>query len=121
MRVTKVYLCSSLRPTVVEHVNALLPVLIERRPDPVDVFLPRGTDPSKMMETVREDLDAINACDELWLVGDYGRDCSFELGYAIAIGKKIVAWLDDTNREKFNSDWMIKIGNDDNLLTVVDV
>lgn len=115
---TKVYVCSSLRPKVVKRVDKLLPVLAKRVDYTVDYFRPRGTAPSGMMQTVREDVDAINACDELWLVGDYGRDCSFELGYALAIGKKIVVWTDRTNRKKFDSDWMVKIGDDLGLLEV---
>lgn len=104
------------------RVDRLLPKLVARYcPAPVDFFRPRGTNPSKMMDTVREDVAAIIACDELWLVGDYGRDCSWEIGYAMGLGKRVVVWRDKTNKEKFDSDWMVKIGYDTELLVVYDV
>lgn len=115
---TSVYVCSSLRPRVVKRVDALLKRLRRIHGAPIQYFRPRGTDPSLMLETVREDVTAIEACDELWVVGDYGRDCSWEIGYAMALGKRVHVWLDRTNKAKIQSDWMLRIGFDRNLLSV---
>lgn len=65
-----------------------------------------------MMKTVREDVRAIEKCDELWVIGRFGRDCSWEIGYAMALGKKIMIFEDHTNCRKLWSDWMWRIGLD---------
>lgn len=109
----RVYVCSSLRPKVVKRVDKILQAMKETlKPDgrTVSFFRPGGTDKRKRDNTVRIDVMAIDACDELWVVGNYGRDCSWEIGYATALGKKIRIFEDHTNRRRLESDWMWRAG-----------
>ncbi len=112
-----VYVCSSLKPPTIRRVDRLLERFRAVTPG-LRFFRPYGTDPSRMMETVREDVDAINECDELWVIGRFGRDCSWEIGYATALGKPVVIWEDFTNHKKLWQDWMWRIGVDTKQVTV---
>lgn len=112
-----VYVCSSLRPQTAKRVDK---ILVEFRRDfpALKFFRPKGTSIKTMMKTVREDVRAIEACDELWVVGRFGRDCSWEIGYAMALRKLVVFWEDHTNKKKWWSDWMWRIGIDRHLVKV---
>jgi len=112
-----VYVCSSLKPHTIRRVDKILDRFKAQDQD-LKLFRPYGTNPKKMMETVREDIDAIERCDELWVLGRFGRDCSFEIGYALALKKKVIIWEDHTNRQKLWSDWMWRIGKEKGLLEV---
>ena len=110
-----IYVCSSLKPHTVKRVDKLLKAFKRDFPA-LKFFRPSGNNVKTLMKTVREDVKAIDACDELWVVGRYGRDCSWEIGYAMALGKKVVFWLDHTNKRRFQSDWMLRIGRDRGIL-----
>lgn len=112
-----VYVCSSLKPHTVKRVDALLEKLKLVYPS-VEFFRPSGDDPDKLMDTVREDVKAIHECDELWVIGRYGRDCSWEIGYAMGLRKHVVIWEDHTNHRKIWSDWMWRIGQDHGTVQV---
>ena len=116
----KVYVCSSLKPHNVKRVDKILARLVQDYPL-VDFFRPYGTDPSTMMETVREDVREIRQCDELWQVGSYGRDSSWELGLAYGLGKRIKIFRDWQNSKKLASDEMIKIGLDELTTEIIDL
>lgn len=53
---------------------------------------------------------AIDLCDELWAFGPVGRDCCWEIGYAVGLGKKVKVFIDDTNRYVVDEDWMVTLG-----------
>lgn len=113
----KVYVCSSLRPEVMTHRNAVIAGLAV--PEGTRLFLPDGVDPTRKREIVREDVYEIETCDEFWIVGQYGRDCAWEVGYAMALNKKIKFFLDATNENRFNEDWMIMTGYDKGIMEVI--
>lgn len=114
----RVYVCGSLRPEVVAHVDRKLHHLLLNLDYPVVFLRPDGTDLNLIMDTVREDVAAIESCHELWQIGDLGRDSSWELGYSAALGKPIVIWVDDTNRKKIESDAMFRIGLERGLVRI---
>jgi len=53
---------------------------------------------------------AIDQCDELWAFGPIGRDCCWEIGYALGLGKRVKIHLDDSNSYVVEEDWMVSIG-----------
>lgn len=55
---------------------------------------------------------AIDQCDELWAFGPVGRDCRWEIGYALGLGKKVKLFIDNTNRYLMDEDWMVTLGAD---------
>lgn len=98
----KVYICSSLRPEVYAHVTDLL----KRLPKAIHMR-PYATDASQKLAHVETDVAMIKHCDEVWVVGEYGRDCSWEIGYAAGIGKPVTVWEDYTNAKHISDDWML--------------
>lgn len=97
----KVYICSSLRPEVINYVNKTLYKL------PRSIHLrPWSSPDSSKVGHVETDVAMIQYCDELWVVGEYGRDCSWEIGYAMGLGKRVVIWRDDSNKHLIAQDWM---------------
>lgn len=114
-RMKKAYICSSLRlenHTKVTKLLEQLPPAIHLRP-----YLDQQ---GNKMGHIEADVAMINWADEIWLVGDYGRDCQWEIGYAAGIKKKVVVFLDDTNREKLEHDWMWNAGVNAGLVTIVE-
>lgn len=124
-RPLRVYVCSSLRPRTVARVDRIIAELATAHKAAtgrdVRYFRPRGTDPSKIMVTVREDVAAIKWCDELWVVGRYGRDCSLEMGFAAGIGKKIRIYRDKTNCNRLSQDWMARFWVETGQTTIEDL
>lgn len=111
----KVYVCGSLRAEVVEHVDKILK---DYSQFDIDFFRPYGTDTSELMNTVVEDVEKIENCDEIWVMGQWGRDSSWEIGYAMALKKRVIFFVDETNEKLLESDWMWRIGfrkNEHNL------
>lgn len=53
------------------------------------------------------DEQLIRNCNEVWAFGQIGRDCSWELGFAAGLNKKIKIFIDNTNRDILKEDWMI--------------
>lgn len=50
------------------------------------------------MGHIEADIAMISWADEVWLVGEYGRDCQWELGYATGIRKPIKVFRYQNNR-----------------------
>lgn len=115
----KVYVCGSLRPEVVKDVDKKLKRLLKESAFPIEFLRPTGTDMDKIMDIVREDVAAIEECDELWQIGEYGRDSVWELGFAFGLGKPVKVLIDETNREKMQADVMYRIGFDRDQLKIV--
>ena len=113
MSLKKVYICSSLRKenhTKVTKILEQLPEAIHLRP-----YLDQQ---GNKMGHIEADIAMINWADELWLVGEYGRDCQWELGYATGIKKPIKVFRDENNRERLAQDWMWLGGVNAGLVTV---
>lgn len=121
----KVYICSSLREKPYAHVTRV--IQRERRLRrfrslvslskatcnnlPLTVLRPGlGGEEDKLAHVV-QDVGMIREADELWVMGEYGRDCSWEIGFAMALGKPVRIFVDDTNRHLLEQDWMILYGN----------
>ncbi len=51
----------------------------------------------------------LDLCDEVWVFGNIGRDCAWEMGYAAALNKPIRIYSDTTH---FKNDWMTYLGTD---------
>lgn len=112
----KVYICSSLRienHAKVTEVLKNLPAAIHLRP-----YLEQS---GNKLGHVEVDVAMIHHCDELWVVGEYGKDCSWELGYATAIGKPIVVYRDHSNSEALDKDWMLHHAAVIGLLSIVNL
>lgn len=50
---------------------------------------------------------SIDLCDEVWVFGPIGRDCSWEIGYAQGLGKPVVFFLNEQNEYTVKEDWMV--------------
>ena len=49
----------------------------------------------------------LDLADEVWVFGPFGRDCAWEIGYALGLNKKVIVWITDDNREYLKTDWML--------------
>ena len=100
------YICSSLKLDNYNRTTEILEQLSDYalllRPHPDEI-----TKPIKKLDTVKMDIVLIEGADELWLLSKFGRDCSWELGFAAAKGKIIRVLVDNTNRAAIESDWML--------------
>jgi len=100
----RIYICSSCRPENYEYVKQLLKLYTTRE---MSIFHP---EPQQLEEKTRYacvDIIEIQKADEIWLIGDYGRDCSWELGYAQALQKTVCVFRCHINRAKLDDDWML--------------
>lgn len=77
----------------------------------VFAFIPPNSPKVNQHQGSRVDRLSIDLCDEMWVFGAIGRDCSWEIGYADGIGKKLVFYTSDHNRDVTSSDWMIWTGD----------
>jgi nucleoside 2-deoxyribosyltransferase len=103
----KVYICSSLREEPYKHVTEVL----EKVTNPSIVVLrPNFGDENNKIAHVVQDVGMIRESDELWLMGEYGRDCSWEIGFAMALGIPVRIFIDETNRHLIEHDWMLLYG-----------
>ena len=104
----KVYICSSLREEPYKHVTGLLNLVTSQKE--VVVLRPHFGDEDNKVGHVVQDVGMIREADELWLMGEYGRDCSWEIGFAMALGKHVRIFIDETNRHLVDQDWMLLYG-----------
>ena len=99
----KVYISSSLRPEVYARVT----VLLERYGRDYEILRPSLVQPDHWTTHVIDDVRMIREADEIWLMGEYGRDCSWEMGFATALGKKVRIFRDASNSTNLDNDWML--------------
>lgn len=52
------------------------------------------------------DKNAILLCDEVWVFGKIGRDCSWEIGFARGLGKPVKLFMTKEEIEYIQEDWM---------------
>ncbi len=112
----KIYVCSSLRPEVYARVTKIL-----AKQKNIIPLRPWGAQIGEKEGHVETDIAMIQYSDELWVIGEFGRDCSFEIGYAIGIKKPVVVLRDSTNKDRLEQDWMWITGINNGLLRVVDL
>lgn len=114
----RVYICSKLDRETVEHTTTVLEKLVPND-DSIHVLRPTPDQPEKFtQDCIRSDVWMIDNCDELWVVGKWGRDCMWEIGYAMARQIPVVMYIDETNKALFEDMHMYLIGHDTGLLTV---
>lgn len=102
----KVYICTPLSD---EKFNLkLISLKILNNPDVFAFIPPQGQLCDKELGS-RLDKKMIEMCDELWVFGEFGRDCSWEIGYAQGLGKRVIVIRDDSNRGILDEDWMTTI------------
>lgn len=101
----KVYVCSSCRQENYDYVTDLLTK--NRLIHKAFLFRPQPGQLLNKTEFANVDIDAINASDEVWLIGEYGRDCAWELGYAAGIKKPIKVFRCEKNEKHLEADWMM--------------
>lgn len=51
----------------------------------------------------------IEGCEEVWAFGKLGRDCAWEIGFAVGLGKQVKIFVDENNADILDSDWMTLI------------
>lgn len=49
----------------------------------------------------------IELCDEVWVFGPIGRDCSWEIGYAQGLKKPVKFFATEENKHMVTEDWML--------------
>lgn len=99
----KVYICSSLRQDNYNYVTELLkklPEAIHLRPH---ISQSEADDKRHFVES---DVAMMEYADEIWVLGRFGRDCSWEIGYATGRGIPIKLLEDKYNAEVLAADWM---------------
>lgn len=114
---TSVYVCSSLRAEVFAHVSSVLNKVSKGE----KFYRPQKSDVAEMLQTVIDDCKGIETSDELWVIGEFGRDCSWEVGYAMGLGKKVKVFVDDTNHHLVDEDWMYRYGETKGLLEIINL
>lgn len=113
----KVYICSSLRQENYDHVTKLLaqlPAAIYLRPQTAEKLA------AKREDTVESDVALMKHADEIWVLGRIGRDCSWEIGWAAAMNKRVRVLIDETNRATIEDDWMLRHGEVNKTLSFYD-
>lgn len=119
MNKSKVYICSSLRPEVVKRVDEVLLQIFDE--NQYHMLRPHTIQPEakeELMSFIRGDGWMLDQADEVWVIGQFGNDCQWELGYAMAKGKPVTIFKDSTNTQRIEDSWMYRLGYDLNLLTI---
>jgi len=70
---------------------------------------------------VEVDIAMINHADEVWVVSQYGKDCSWEIGYACGKNIPVIMWRDATNAAAIEADWMIYHGVNSGIIAICDI
>jgi nucleoside 2-deoxyribosyltransferase len=97
----RIYVCTPLKSGKFD-----LPLIVKTLPEDVFAYIP-PTDPTKpKIEGALLNRKMIDLCDEVWVFGPLGRDCSWEIGYAEGLGKKIIVHINNNNQDVLN-DWML--------------
>jgi len=103
-----VYICGSLRADRYEIQTALLKEIEKLYYEKVIYLRPKAIhDMSRASELVSTDIAMLRHCDEVWVVGYYGADASWEIGYAAAMGIPVKIFASDCNVDRVREDWML--------------
>lgn len=111
----KAYICSSLKDDNYKYVTGVLkelPLVTHLRPSPGI----EGCAVGHRRHHVETDIAMLQYCDEVWVLGRYGRDCSWEIGYAMGLKKTVRILSDASNELLILEDWMLHHGNQVGLL-----
>lgn len=83
--------------------------LIQRqiRSHDVFAFIPLPQPKLPIEKCIMVNKHHIEKCDEVWVFGVYGRDVAWEIGYAQALGKKIVVFQTKKNLKNVKDDEMM--------------
>lgn len=72
----------------------------------VFAFIPTTTDTTPEAGAAINKLQ-IELCDEVWVFGPIGRDCSWEIGYAQGLKKPVKFYVTQENEHMVREDWML--------------
>jgi hypothetical protein len=101
--IKRVYISTPLKPEKFNLDLIQRTVLKEK----VFAFIPPTEEKNDRRQGALIDKLQIELCDELWVFGSIGRDCSWEAGYAAGLGKPVVFFHSDDNEEVYQNDWML--------------
>lgn len=99
----KVYISTPLK----EHKFNITDIQSEILKFGVFAFIPPTSPKVDQWQGSRVDKLSIELCDELWVFGPIGRDCTWEIGYAQGMGKRVIFYRSHENKHIINEDWML--------------
>lgn len=101
----KIYICTPLSQNKFDLSEISKQILKEK----VFAFIP----PSEQLfeKKLGSSLDKmmIENCDEVWVFGEIGRDCAWEIGYAQGLNKNVIFHVNNKNKHILEEDWMVTI------------
>lgn len=100
----KVYVCA--RVNELSYMNVSLKVGRLKYLN-VEYLRPQLGDVKDRAFVAAHDMSLINQADEMWVFGDFGMDCMWEIGYAVGKGIPVTIFLDDSNRVIAANQWML--------------
>lgn len=99
----RVYISTPLKPEKFKLASIQKMILKER----VFAFIPPTEEKNDRVMGAAVDKLQIELCDEMWVFGAIGRDCSWEVGYAQGLGIPVVFFASTENEHILDEDWMI--------------
>lgn len=113
------YICSSLRQDNYDYVTNLLQESDSLKD--LGLLRPHVGQLQDKHNFTELDVAMIKHSDFLLVIGEYGRDCSWEIGYAMGIGKPVTVAICPRNRDRVDEDWMLHHGKRLGLLSFIEV
>ncbi len=103
----KIYICTPLKLEKFKLEKISKELL--NNPDCFAFIPPTGQLVSKTVGA-KLDKQMIEHCDELWAFGPIARDCCWEVGFATGLGKVVKIFVDESNQDVVDNDWMTLLG-----------
>ncbi len=69
-------------------------------------YIPSTSESINRKRGLETHIHHLNLCDELWAFGRIGLDCSWEIGYATGLGKKVKLFIAEDNEYIIDDSWM---------------
>lgn len=98
----KVYVCTPLKEEKFQ-LELISKILLEKQ---VFAFIPPTAQLQDKTTGAILDKKMIEECDEVFVFGNIGRDCAWEIGYAQGLGKKVTFFVNQENEYILQEDWM---------------
>lgn len=103
IKAKRVYISTPLKPEKF-NLQAIQKQILKEE---VFAFIPPTEEKNDRKTGAAVDRLQIDLCDEVWVFGAIGRDCSWEAGYAQGKGIPVVFFLSKENEHVHRDDWMI--------------
>lgn len=101
----KVYICTPLKSEKFE-INSISKIILKEN---IFAFIPPSEQLLNKKLGAKVDQVMIRSCDELWVFGNFGRDCAWEIGFAQGLNKKVKIFVNKNNKDILKTDWMTLI------------